>query len=175
MQSYQDDNKLLPKIGKEEKRGQTMADVRDEEILSAVEEIFGDRMKRRPLGEGETSVENALALVSPTNTLEVELLSEVAGRFSVPLAGLGAQMASEPTAQSRSILVRFDLMSGMRFPGSDESWVEVDPGATLLSLENNLEARGVGLAVYPTSAPWPRWAGGLRWTVWGWALSSTVG
>src|SRR5215218_9524007 len=62
--------------------------------------------------------------------------------------------------QSRSILVRFDLMGDMRFLGSDEPWVEVEPGATLLGLENNLEARGAGLAVYPTSAP--------RATVGGW-------
>lgn len=144
-----------------------MADVRDDEILSAVEEIFGDRMKRRPLGEGEPGADSALALVSPTTAQEVELLSEAAGRFSVPLAGLGARLASDPTAQSRGILVRFDLMSGMRFPGSDESWVEVEPGATLLGLENNLEARGVGLAVYPTSAP--------RATVGGWLVMDGLG
>jgi FAD/FMN-containing dehydrogenase len=153
--------------GKEEKRGQTMADVRDEEILSAAEEIFGDRIKRRPLGGGESSVENALALVSPINSQEVELLSEVAGRFSVQLVGLGAQTASAPTMQSRSILVRFDLMGDMRFPGSDEPWVEVEPGATLLGLENNLEARGAGLAVYPTSAP--------RATVGGWLAMDGLG
>src|SRR5829696_8024797 len=63
MQSDRYDNKLFPGTGKEEKRGQTMADVRDEEILSAAEGIFGDRMKRRPLGGGESSVEeNVLAL-----------------------------------------------------------------------------------------------------------------
>src|SRR5215207_4387022 len=167
MQSYRYDNKLFPMTGKEQKRGQTMADVRDEEILSAAEEIFGDRIKRRPLGGGESSVENALALVSPINSQEVELLSEVAGRFSVQLVGLGAQTASAPTMQSRSILVRFDLMGDMRFPGSDEPWVEVEPGATLLGLENNLEARGAGLAVYPTSAP--------RATVGGWLAMDGLG
>lgn len=167
MQSYRYDNKLFPMTGKEQKRGQTMADVRDEEILSAAEEIFGDRIKRRPLGGGESSVENALALVSPINSQEVELLSEVAGRFSVQLVGLGAQTASAPTMQSRSILVRFDLMGDMRFLGSDEPWVEVEPGATLLGLENNLEARGAGLAVYPTSAP--------RATVGGWLAMDGLG
>src|SRR5215204_1358308 len=167
MQSYRYDNKLFPMTGKEQKRGQTMADVRDEEILSAAEEIFGDRIKRRPLGGGESSVENALALVSPINSQEVELLSVVAGRFSVQLVGLGAQTASAPTMQSRSILVRFDLMGDMRFPGSDEPWVEAEPGASWLQLDDLLRARGWGLAVYPTSAP--------RATVGGWLAMDGLG
>lgn len=55
----------------------------------------------------------------------------------------------------------------MRLPDSDEPWVEAEPGATLLSLENNLETRGLGLAVYSTSAP--------RATVGGWLAMDGIG
>ncbi len=144
-----------------------MNDARHDRALSAMEKIFGDRVKRGPVGEAEPGAENVLAVVSPTNAREVKLLAEVAGRFSVPLVGLGAGTTPKIAYQPETVLVRFDLMSGMRFPDSDEPWVEAEPGATLLGLENNLEARGVGLAVYPTSAP--------RATVGGWLAQDGLG
>jgi len=149
-----------------------MTDARYDGALSALEDVFGDRVKRGPTGIGEPA---ALAVVSPTSAGEVERLAEVAGRFFVPLVGLGAGTARETDAREESILVRFDLMSGMRLPDSDEPWVEAEPGATLLSLENNLEMRGLGLAVYPTSAPAPRSAAGWRWMASGWVRTSTAG
>ena len=141
-----------------------MTDASYDGALSALEGIFGDRVKRGPTGKGEPS---ALAVVSPTSAGEVQRLAEVAGRFSVPLVGLGAGTARETDAREESILVRFDLMSGIRLPDSDEPWVEAEPGATLLSLANNLETRGLGLAVYPTSAP--------RATVGGWLAMDGIG
>jgi len=141
-----------------------MTDASYDGALSALEGIFGDRVKRGPTGKGEPS---ALAVVSPTSAGEVQRLAEVAGRFSVPLVGLGADTARETEVLEGSVLVRFDLMSGMRLPDSDEPWVEAEPGATLLSLENNLETRGLGLAVYPTSAP--------RATVGGWLAMDGIG
>jgi FAD/FMN-containing dehydrogenase len=66
-----------------------------------------------------------------------------------------------------SILVRFDLMRGMRLPEHEEPWVEAEPGATWLELDDNLRVRGRGLAVYPTSAP--------RATVGGWLATDGIG
>ena len=143
---------------------------RQDWVLSAVEEIFGDRAGRPvryAVGAGSGDA-HALAVVSPTSAGEVERLAEVAARFCVPLVGLGAGTTVSGTASPAGhILVRFDLMGGMRLPGSDEPWVEAEPGATLLGLENNLGTRGMGLAVYPTSAP--------RATVGGWLTTGELG
>src|SRR5215212_8003681 len=109
-----------------------MDDARYEDALRAMKEIFGDRVKRGPAEEEGPGDEAVLALVSPVSAEEVELLVEAAGRFSVPLAGLGAGTAQEAGAREGSILVRFDLMSGMRFPDSEELWVEAEPGALWL-------------------------------------------
>ena len=144
---------------------------RQDGVLSAVEEIFGDRAGR-PVGDtvgvGGSGEAHVLAVVSPTGVDEVERLAEAAARFSVPLVGLGAGTTAPGTlSPAGHILVRFDLMAGMRLPDSDEPWVEAEPGATLLGLENNLGARGMGLAVYPTSAP--------RATVGGWLATGELG
>lgn len=140
--------------------------------LGAVEEIFGDRVRRHPVGTavgvGGPDDAQALAVVSPISVEEVERLAKVAARFSVQLVGLGAGTTAPWTASPAGyVLVRFDLMAGMRLPDSDEPWVEAEPGATLLGLENNLGTRGVGLAVYPTSAP--------RATVGGWLAMGELG
>ena len=58
-----------------------MDDTLHGEALEAIEGIFGDRMKRGSVGEEGTRGE-ALAVVSPVNVREVELLAEVAGRYS---------------------------------------------------------------------------------------------
>ncbi len=117
-----------------------MTDASYDGALSTLEGIFGDRVKRGPTGKGEPA---ALAVVSPTSAGEVERLAEVAGRFSVPLVGLGAGTARETDAREESILVRFDLMSGMRLPDSDEPWVEAEPGATL-TVSARLRTRRAG-------------------------------
>jgi len=97
----------------------------------------------------------------------VQLLAEVAERYSLPVVALGAETAREPGLEEGSILVRFDLMHGFKLPESDELWVEAEPGVPWLELDNNLHARGEGLVVYPTSAP--------RATVGGWLALDGLG
>jgi FAD/FMN-containing dehydrogenase len=147
-----------------------------EGALAAIEEVFGDRLKRMPPGSTGSAPDGALASVFPTSAEEVALLADVAARYSVPLAALGAETAPEPPAKEGRILVRFDLMRGLWLPDSDEPWAEAEPGALWLELDNDLRIRGRGLTVYPTSAPratvggagWPRTASGS-------APSSTAG
>ncbi len=97
----------------------------------------------------------------------MQLLAEVAERYSLPVVALGAETAREPGLEEGSILVRFDLMHGFKLPESDELWVEAEPGVPWLELDNNLHARGEGLVVYPTSAP--------RATVGGWLALDGLG
>lgn len=135
----------------------------DVAMLGAIEEVFGDRLKRsqpqRPAADG------ALASVFPTSADEVALLARLAERYAVPLAALGAETAPEKPAKEGKILVRFDLMRGLWL--SDEPWAEAEPGALWLELDNDLRVRGHGLTVYPTSAP--------RATVGGWLAQDGVG
>jgi FAD/FMN-containing dehydrogenase len=58
-------------------------------------------------------------------------------------------------------------MRGLRLPEREEPWVEAEPGASWLQLDDLLRARGWGLAVYPTSAP--------RATVGGWLAMDGLG
>jgi FAD/FMN-containing dehydrogenase len=125
-----------------------------ERALRDIEEVFGDRLKRGgPAPPRVPDAEDALASVSPMSAEEVVLLAEAAGRYSVPLDALGAGTASTPELQGKSILVHFDLMSGLWLPEPDELWVEAEPGGSWLQLDDLLRVRGWGLAVYPTSAP----------------------
>ena len=135
-----------------------------ERALREIEEVFGDRLKRGPAPGGAG---DALGSVSPMSAEEVELLAEVAGRYSVPLAALGAGTASAPGSKGGGILIHFDLMRGLRLPEKEEPWVEAEPGASWLQLDDNLRTRGWGLAVYPTSAP--------RATVGGWLTQDGLG
>lgn len=138
-----------------------------DEALRVIEETFGNRMKRAPVGE-EDACGGALAVVSPVNVREVELFAEIAGRYSLPIAALGAGTAFDVLgALEAGVLVRFDLMRDMRIRGSEEFWVRAEPGTTWLELENNLSTHGWGLAVYPTSAP--------RATVGGWLATDGLG
>ncbi|MBA2713441.1 MAG: FAD-binding oxidoreductase [Rubrobacteraceae bacterium] len=134
-----------------------------EGAIGAIEEVFGDRLKRRQLGR--PAPDGALASVFPTSADEVALLARLADRYSVPLAALGAETAPEKPAKEGRILVRFDLMRGLWL--SDEPWAEAEPGALWLELDNDLRVRGQGLTVYPTSAP--------RATVGGWLAQDGVG
>ena len=129
-----------------------------ESALRTIEEAFGDRLKRGAV-QGR-SHDGTSVSVLPRSVEEVEFLAEVAERFSVPLVALGAGTASGAREEEGSILIRFDLMRGLRIRGNDEMWVSAEAGASWLELEDNLGTRGWGLAVYPTSAP--------RATVGGW-------
>jgi FAD/FMN-containing dehydrogenase len=125
-----------------------------ERALRDLEEVFGDRLKRAgPALPGVPDAGDALASVSPMSAEEVKLLAKVARRYSVPLVALGAGMASRPDPESGGILIRFDLMRGLRLPEHKGSWVEAEPGVSWLQLDDLLRVRGWGLAVYPTSAP----------------------
>src|SRR5215210_4491198 len=139
-----------------------------EQALREFEEVFGDRLKRGgPDPPGVPDAGDTLASVAPMSAEEVKLLAEVAGRYSVPLVALGAGMASKPDPEGGGILIHFDLMRGLRLPEHEESWVEAEPGASWLQLDDSLRTRGLGLAVYPTSAP--------RATVGGWLAMDGLG
>jgi len=138
-----------------------------EGALAAIEEVFEDRLKRRPQGSTGSVPDGALASVFPTSAEEVVLLADVAERYSVPLVPLGAETAPQTPAKDGGILVRFDLMRGLWLPDSDEPWAEAEPGALWLELDNDLRVRGQGLTVYPTSAP--------RATVGGWLAQDGIG
>lgn len=136
----------------------------DADLQGALDElggVFGDRIKRDPLPH------DALALVLPRTADEVVELSKVAARYSLHLLARGAGTGAGDEDLDDTVLVRFDLMGSVRRAEDGGPWVEAGPGATLLSLENNLGARGLGLAVYPTSAP--------RATVGGWLAGEGIG
>ena len=130
-----------------------MSEDQREEILRTLEQSFGDRVERGPIRWEGPGTEDALASVLPMNAEEVELLARVAARHSIPLVALGAGTAPDSGADKRGILIRFDLMRHIRLPDPDEPWVEAEAGASWLQLDDDLRVRGMGLAVYPTSAP----------------------
>lgn len=135
--------------------------------LETIAEVFGDRLRRRQFRPGEDSPDGALATALPRNAGEVELLARVSKQYGVPLVALGAETSFTAPSKEGSILVRFDLMRGLRLPESEELWAEAEPGGLWLELDNNLRARGMGLTVYPTSAP--------RATVGGWMAQDGLG
>ncbi|HSK98765.1 MAG TPA: FAD-binding oxidoreductase [Rubrobacteraceae bacterium] len=109
-----------------------------------------------------------MSFVLPASAEEVELLSEVSKRYSVPLIAQGTRTAFEAGSEKGGILISFDLMRRTRLPANpEEAWAEAEPGALWLELDNYLHARGRSLAVYPTSAP--------RSTIGGWIASDGLG
>jgi FAD/FMN-containing dehydrogenase len=144
-----------------------MSEDQHEEALRALEQSFGDRLKRSSIRGEDPGTEDVLASVLPMNAEEVELLARVAARHSVPLVALGAGTAPESGAEKQGIAVRFDVMRRMRLPDGEEPWVEAEPGVPWLQLDDELRVRGRGLAVYPTSAP--------RATVGGWLATDGLG
>lgn len=137
-----------------------------ESTLGDLAEVFGDRLRRNQAGKGPSSG-GELASVLPMSVEEVTILAKLAERHSLPLVALGAETHPEAPAKKDRIVVRFDLMRGFRLPGPDENWVEAEPGALWLELDNNLRVRGQGLTVYPTSAP--------RATIGGWLAQDGIG
>jgi glycolate oxidase len=136
---------------------------RRDELLESLTEIFGEHVK---VPDG-TGAGGALASVQPSDVEQVLRLAQVAAKHSVPLLPLGAGTTFEPIAPDDSILVRFDLMRSVRFPGPEELWIEAEPGATWLELEEVLRPAGRDLAIYPTSAP--------RSTIGGWLAQDGLG
>jgi FAD/FMN-containing dehydrogenase len=139
-----------------------MQDVRGE-ALGEIEGLFGDRLKRGQPGRPAPE----LALVLPASADEVALLARITHRYSLPLAALGVQTTPERQARGGRVLIRFDLMRGLRLSDADEPLAEAEPGALWLELDNELRVRGRGLTVYPTSAP--------RATIGGWLAQDGVG
>ncbi len=144
-----------------------MTEDQREDALRTLEQSFGERLKRGPVGGEGVGTEGALASVLPMNAGEVRFLAEVAERFSVPLVALGGETAAEAAAEKGSILVRFDLMRRTQLPDGAQPWDEAEPGALWLQLDDELRMMGRGLAVYPTSAP--------RATVGGWLAMDGLG
>jgi FAD/FMN-containing dehydrogenase len=136
-----------------------------EQALNTLEKTFKDRI-RRPSGDNETK-SGALASVLPLRAEEVELLAREAARYSMPLAAVGGGTSPEPISEEGKLLVRFDLMRGVRLPHRDGGWVEAEPGTPWLKLDEELRLRDMGLTVYPTSAP--------RATVGGWLATDGLG
>jgi FAD/FMN-containing dehydrogenase len=143
-----------------------MTGQRSDGVLESLTEIFGERVKRPRVREGN-GAGGALASVQPSDAEEVRRLAEAAAKYSAPLFPLGAGTAFEPVPPENSILVRFDLMRSVRSPGTEEQWIEAEPGATWLELDEALHPAGRGMAVYPTSAP--------RATVGGWLAQDGLG
>jgi FAD/FMN-containing dehydrogenase len=141
-----------------------------EEVLAGLKEVFAGRV-RRPSPRDESSTDgvpaSALASVQPYDAEEVGRLAMLAARHSVPLVAFGAGTGFGPQLPEGGIVVRFDLMRAVRSPDSDEPWIDAEPGATWLELEDALGSGGRGLAVYPTSAP--------RATVGGWLARDGLG
>lgn len=142
-----------------------MAEGLHQEALTKLKDTFGDRIQPPP--ERDTDSEGSVASVMPRNTEEIQLLSEVARRYSIPLIPLGAGTSTDTVEEQGSLLVRFDLMRRRRLPDGEAPWIEVEPGVPWLELEDELRIRGRGLAVYPTSAP--------RATVGGWLATDGFG
>src|SRR4051794_3775661 len=134
-----------------------------EEALRAMIEAFEERFRRRILvRESDPNAEGPLSFVLPTSVEEVELLSEVAQRYSVALVAQGAITAYEPGPDKGALLVRFDLMRRTQLPVNfEEPWAQAEAGTLWLELDDELHARARGLTVYPTSAPRTTIGGGV--------------
>jgi len=164
--SRQDDSPAIILLVVTTKKGVHMTDKQREEVLKSLTHIFADRLRLPPLRDGSDN-DDALASVLPSSVEEVMTLSEIAARHSVPLVPYGARTGLESRSTEGSILVRFDLMRNVRSPHPEETWIEAEPGASWLQLEDDLRPRGRGLVVYPTSAP--------RATVGGWLAQDGLG
>src|ERR671912_42628 len=103
-----------------------MTESSHEQALKTLEKTFKDRI-RRPSGENEAK-SGALASVLPLHAQEVELLAREVARYSMPLAAMGGGTSPEPIAEEGKLLVRFDLMRGVRLPHGDMGWPETGWG-----------------------------------------------
>jgi FAD/FMN-containing dehydrogenase len=145
-----------------------MNDIIPKEALKTLEEWFGSRFVQHSIDEAEPGAKETVASVFPQSVEEVESLTRLAARHSIPLVARGAGTALYPGKVPRGLAVRFDAMRQIRLPGGEEeNWVEVEPGVTWWALEERLRERGMGPTVYPTSAP--------KSTVGGWLAENGIG
>ena len=138
-----------------------------EQALEILERTFEGRLRRSPEVGTDPEMGSAIASVLPREAGEIELLAEIAGRHSLPLVPVGAGTAFRSRGRPESVLVRFDLMRAIRLPQTGEEWIEVEPGTPWLNVDDVLRRRGMGLTVYPTSAP--------RTTIGGWVATNGLG
>jgi FAD/FMN-containing dehydrogenase len=131
-----------------------MNNIIPDDALKTLEEMFGSRFVQHASGAAAPDAKEAVASVFPHSVEEVESLTRLAARHSIPLVARGAGTALYPGKPPRGLVVRFDVMRQIRLPGrEEENWVEVEPGVTWWTLEERLRERGMGPTVYPTSAP----------------------
>lgn len=132
--------------------------------FEALSEHFGNRFRWHARSE-----DDVVASILPLHAEDVRRASQIATRCALPIVPVGAGTAPDDGSGARknAVQVRFDLMSGTNLSEDDEEWIEAEPGATWLQLDNELRRRGRGLAVYPTSAP--------RATVGGWLATDGIG
>jgi glycolate oxidase len=143
-------------------------DIIPEGALKTLEGRFGSRFVHHATVGVAPSDKDAVASVFPQSVEEVESLTRLAARHSIPLVARGAGTAIYPGKPPRGLAVRFDAMHQIRLPSvEEENWVEVEPGATWWALGERLCERGMGPRVYPTSAP--------RSTVGGWLAENGIG
>src|SRR5215212_10049615 len=81
-------------------------------LQEELEESFGDRYKIRP----EREEDALIGVVSPVDIEEVQLLAELAERYSRRLAPEGADTAPKMRRPPSEISVRFDLMREASVP-----------------------------------------------------------
>ena len=132
--------------------------------FEALSERFGNRFRWH-----ERSEDDVVASILPLHTDDVLWASQIATRCALPIVPVGAGTLPDDDAEAmkNAVRIRFDLMSGTHLSKGDEEWIEAEPGATWLQLDNELGRYGRGLAVYPTSAP--------RATVGGWLATNGIG
>lgn len=145
-----------------------MNNIIPEDALKTLEEMFGSRFVQHAADEAEPGAEQTFASVFPQSAEEVESLTRLAARHSIPLVARGAGTALYTGEPPRGLAVRFDAMRQIQIPaGEEENWVEVEPGVTWWALGERLRERGMGPTVYPTSAP--------KSTVGGWLAENGIG
>ena len=143
-------------------------------LLEAMEESFAGRMESVVEERGErrgdpgcAGSQSPLAVVSPAQAWEVELLAQMCARRSIPVIPEGAGTAGVVTPSERHVVVRFDAMRRFWPPQRPGHSVTVEPGVSWFELEEHLRGYGRAAPVYPTSA--------LRATVGGWLASDGIG
>jgi FAD/FMN-containing dehydrogenase len=138
-----------------------MNDIIPEDALKTLEERFRSRFVQHTAGEASPGASDTVASVFPQSAEEVESLTRLAARHSIPLVARGAGTALYPGKPPRGLTVRFDAMRQIRLPaGEEENRVEIEPGVTWWALEERLRERGMGPRVYPQARPDPQSAAG---------------
>jgi FAD/FMN-containing dehydrogenase len=83
-----------------------MNDIIPEDALKALEERFGRRFVQHTAGEAAPGAGDTVATVFPQSVEEVESLTRLAARHSIPLVARGAGTALYPGKPPRSLAVR---------------------------------------------------------------------